>query len=406
MKVKMFLRIILILLTIESNVFSSSQREDKIQVKFWSVTAIEYKNILKNLLHDEECDDIYPRISSDATFLLFERIPKTYQLQHNIYCLSLYDVNYALKNLKKEEEEEEVSISEDYYYPEDIDLYFGIDKGEFISSLAFSPKEDSNEFVFNSQYDIYLGKCKFFSELHLDEYGRLTERRSPKIEELTKELIVKLYKLKKGNYALVYSVVDDKKYLLRGASLEELSFKDNKEFKHINKEDMEPVVNRYMNLSRDNLVFVSNLTGGGDIYILPYDFSIKNLKRITFNEDIDTFPQISKDGKRIVFCSRVEKNIELFLYNLQERRLTEIITTQKDKLYPKLNPTFSPNNQYIAYYILRNKGEETEKIYDIHVFDLSTKKYKIIAKDVLRNERYGVCWLPGNSVIRLFILLV
>lgn len=105
----------------------------------------------------------------------------------------------------------------------------------------------------------------------------------------------------------------------------------------------------------------SALVRNSEIFVMDADG--KNETRLTHKPGGDGGPQVSPDGKRIVFYGRsAEGNYDIFVMNIDGTHLVNL-TADKAEDY---SPTWSPDGQWIAY----TKG--SSKNYDVWVMHLET----------------------------------
>lgn len=166
------------------------------------------------------------------------------------------------------------------------------------------------------------------------------------------------------------------------------------------------VNNLYLDWSaKDQLAFVSELTGQGDIYVADIPqravgkigaAELKNhIRRLTRSAAHDGQPAWSPEGNRLAYEAKPEEiNQDIYVIDDVEaalavggvekgRRLTQFPSAEA-------NPTWSPDGQMLAFY--RIEGGEDERV-DLWVVNADGTGAKEIARNVKRPSRNGPSWL-------------
>lgn len=105
-----------------------------------------------------------------------------------------------------------------------------------------------------------------------------------------------------------------------------------------------------------------NAVGNGEIFIMDTDG--KNEAQLTNKPGFDGGPQISPDGKRIVFYGKSEKGkYDIFLMDIDGRNIENIT----DDAVEDYSPSWSPDGKWIAF----TRGDS--KNYDVWLIHLETK---------------------------------
>ena len=92
-----------------------------------------------------------------------------------------------------------------------------------------------------------------------------------------------------------------------------------------------------------SIIFVSNLTGQFEIYIL--DLQLKKEKRVTDGLGIVTAPESSPDGRWIVFASRMSGDSSIWLIPREGGKVRSLT----DSRWNEVDPSWSPDGTQIAF---------------------------------------------------------
>ena len=119
------------------------------------------------------------------------------------------------------------------------------------------------------------------------------------------------------------------------------------------------------------IVFVSK-SGGRDV-LNVYSMSNNSIYQIPFeNIRIISSPDISHDGRFIVFSGFDGNQEDIYLYELVSRKLQKLT----DDLFYDAEPRFHPDGKRVYFVSSRNKGSLFSQDTDIYFVDLSTKEVK------------------------------
>jgi Tol biopolymer transport system component len=100
------------------------------------------------------------------------------------------------------------------------------------------------------------------------------------------------------------------------------------------------------------LVFTSYRTGGGDIYSMSIDGT--NVRRLTTNAAIDSYPSVSPDGTRIAFGSDRDGDLDVYTMNIDGSGVTQLTNVSGNDYHPD----WSPDGSKIAFTSLRTGDAE------------------------------------------------
>ncbi|MEJ5239608.1 MAG: family 16 glycoside hydrolase [Anaerolineales bacterium] len=142
------------------------------------------------------------------------------------------------------------------------------------------------------------------------------------------------------------------------------------------------------------IVYVSqqNSNSDTDIYAIRVDGS--GSRRLTDNPGNDWAPDLSPDGRKVVFVSDRDGNKNLYMVNIDGSGLTQLTYTDKDDF----SPDWSPDGQSIAFVSSRTGSNKTE-IWTARVtatgLDLSS--LKLVTYDDFND--YDPAWSPDGKTI-------
>lgn len=101
-------------------------------------------------------------------------------------------------------------------------------------------------------------------------------------------------------------------------------------------------------LDGKHIIFRSTRAGSKNIYIMNSDGS--NVKRLTFDNSVDTMPAVSPQGDKIIFSSaRNGENYRIYMLDLKEDGSFGMLTKLTAGPGADVHPTFSPDGKWIAY---------------------------------------------------------
>lgn len=332
------------------------------------ISTIGDEKVRRHLLHNEICDDINPRWSPDGKIIAFERISRGKSYSQGIYYFELQ--TYLIKPIQEVKGEKVKKFeSELDFYDETLES-----TPEELYASYFNWIPTGEKFIYTEGLNLYTGGI---------DKGKLD---TPQLFTYWKRINQEKY-----NGIPFISYLEGKKrlYLLKkdGDGAKELVVSSLKETQG------EFVSNKYPDCSKNgDVVFVSGLTGNGDLYLLSLKdkHKLENLKRLTFSNEVDTTPKWSPDGTKIVYSSHEKGNMNIYLLINPKDEIKKVQLT--DWQMEELNPTWSPDGEKIAFYTLK----KDKNIIDLWVMDSDGKNKKNIATNVLRNEKYGPCWLPAQ----------
>lgn len=115
----------------------------------------------------------------------------------------------------------------------------------------------------------------------------------------------------------------------------------------------------------------------------------KNITQITFHEEDDERPVISKDGTILLFVSKRDGNSNIYL---KKNILSKSVIRKTNHEAEDIHPTFSPDNEQIVFSSNRNGS------YDIYVMNTSQGLAKTQITDS-RDSDLSPDWSPDGKLI-------
>lgn len=117
--------------------------------------------------------------------------------------------------------------------------------------------------------------------------------------------------------------------------------------------------------SGKKVAFVSNKDGSPRIYILTIPPEGSKLEQIEvslmnkYRRDC-TAPAWSPDGKKIAYCSRLDGVRQIFIYDLEQQKETQLTKGALDKE----NPSWAPNSMHLVY---NTTNENQSDLFIVHI---------------------------------------
>ena len=128
----------------------------------------------------------------------------------------------------------------------------------------------------------------------------------------------------------------------------------------------------FPSLTKDNKIFVSTKQAENNTIIL-YNLSTgKNIKEIKLPFKITKDANISADGKLLAFIGQSNNSSDVYLYNIQDNRLSRVTNDYFTKRFPKL----SEDNSFIVFSSNENKENNIE-----------SENFKLIRIDLKSNAK-------------------
>lgn len=152
-----------------------------------------------------------------------------------------------------------------------------------------------------------------------------------------------------------------------------------------------PLFTRGTNFAADfspdgkKIAFCSTMDGNSEIYVCSADG--KNLKRLTYNEAIDSSPSWSPTGREIAFVSDRSGSPQIYIMDAEGSNVRRVSFggTYHD------GPAWSPTGDRIVYV------SRVENIFDLYVLNLRNKQITKLTESNARNE--SPSWSPDGRHI-------
>jgi Tol biopolymer transport system component len=118
----------------------------------------------------------------------------------------------------------------------------------------------------------------------------------------------------------------------------------------------------YSSWSKGKIAFGAGTPGGKDSEIFTANWDGSNLTQVTKNAGRNATPDISRDGKKIVFISnRDTEKMQIYVMNSDGSGVARLT---KDDAVAFYNPQFSPDGKRIVYY--SEKGDKKDQIWTMN----------------------------------------
>jgi len=118
-----------------------------------------------------------------------------------------------------------------------------------------------------------------------------------------------------------------------------------------------------------NIVFVSNISGRYNLWLVPADGGWPT--QLTISDQRQTHPTWSPDGKWIAYQSDYEGDEQWDIF-FTSPKTGQVVNVTKTREVSEENPTWSPNGRYLAYMV----RPKTSSSYEIDVFDTLLRETK------------------------------
>lgn len=148
---------------------------------------------------------------------------------------------------------------------------------------------------------------------------------------------------------------------------------------------------KYPNVSADGsqVIFQSNRSGNWQIYLL--NIETRKITRITNNDANDEHPRFSTDGKRITFTSDRDGNSEIYVMNIDgsnQINLSQHIATD-------IHPSWSPDGEKLIF----NSNRDTLREYGIYTMNHKGTNVVHLSDPSIANTETYASYSPDGSKI-------
>ncbi len=130
--------------------------------------------------------------------------------------------------------------------------------------------------------------------------------------------------------------------------------------KFIGKELLNHIKGEHLNqtilpsIFRGKIAFQTNQNGNQDIYLINQ----KGLSQITGSQFWDGYPDFSPDGKRLIFESNRSGRFELYIYDLETKKIIKLMNSPSEDRFPCWG-----KNKTVIYFSRRVNGREQVFLY-------------------------------------------
>ncbi len=153
----------------------------------------------------------------------------------------------------------------------------------------------------------------------------------------------------------------------------------------------------------DRLVFVSGRTGKADVYIM--DLDSRKLTRLTNGQKTFLYPQWSPDGRKILMIYGSNENHDIYIIE-DVNRPAETLKALTRWNHDDLRPVWSPDGKKIAFYSNYNR-KNNPKVWSIVVIAADGSDpvegdglaQKVVAENVMPDSERGPAWMPDSKRI-------
>ena len=133
------------------------------------------------------------------------------------------------------------------------------------------------------------------------------------------------------------------------------------------------------------IAFHSSRDGNSEIYVMDTDGS--NMTRLTNNTTVDSDPNWSLDGSKIIFVATRDGNSEIYIMNVDGSNPVNLTNNEAEDV----SPAWSPNGTKIAFVSTRGSQQ------DIYVMDADGSNQTKLTDDAHLDDSPD--WLPDGSQI-------
>jgi len=102
----------------------------------------------------------------------------------------------------------------------------------------------------------------------------------------------------------------------------------------------------------DKVVYVSDRDGDEELYL--YDLKTEKTEKLTDNNFLDFLPSFAPSGKEIVFVSNMDKGWEIYKINITSKKILRLTNNKVWDGFPR----FTPDGKWILFSSKRNGSED------------------------------------------------
>ncbi len=146
------------------------------------------------------------------------------------------------------------------------------------------------------------------------------------------------------------------------------------------------------------IAYASQRRDSGDIYVIDLAGDTeKPLQATTFQGSTEFRPRWSPTKSYLLFTrARPEKgqDIGLVIDVTRPADTTKMITAWTGD---EIRPSWSPDGRRVAFY--SNKGNKSDKVFDLWVIDISGENATKLADDIVVDDHDGPQWMPDGQTV-------
>lgn len=147
------------------------------------------------------------------------------------------------------------------------------------------------------------------------------------------------------------------------------------------------------------IAYTSQQKNSGDIYLIDLAGDSDESRWLTQWPNATEFhPRWAYNKNYLIFTKsesgKYGQDIGLILDIARPKETTKLVTHWESD---EIRPSWSPNNQKIAFY--SNKDNQNDKIFDLWVIDIDGANPKKLAKDIVVDDHHGAVWSSDSKTI-------
>ena len=143
-----------------------------------------------------------------------------------------------------------------------------------------------------------------------------------------------------------------------------------------------------------SLAYCSAATGEGDLYLLDI-YALENPPtRLTTSPGLDFYATFSPQGSALAYTAMTEQGANIHVIDDPSRpdATNRALTAWRSN---QLKPSWSPDGRWIAFFSNHNRSSG----FDLYVVAARGGEPRLVASNVVPNERRGPAWTPDSEAI-------